>query len=269
MRITYDIIIEYLCNIPESDYTFLTKPNIIKFINDNRLKNFFRMGMLVYNKKDKNISLMSSILFLLDKNFMYSDTLEKINIIEKYLNDMRNYWNTKYKNNKQLSKIDGINLIFKYQKGELEEKLTQFLEVISFCLNINIVKFNFKNKKETIYYYNKLNPYKPTIFLANYNNFWEPIYTSEIKIFNLIEKKFNFLLKDKEILSLDEVLIKEKLKEKYNNAFISKKELEPILKKSKLNKMKKQELLDLANNLNIFCNNKNTKKIIIEKILNN
>ena len=61
-------------------------------------------------------------------------------------------------------------------------------------LNINIIIFDFKNNKITSEYYgNYFNPWRPTILLANYDDYYEPIITKECKIFSFSSYKSNIL----------------------------------------------------------------------------
>ena len=280
MKITYDTIIEYLCS-NNQNYSFITKPNIIKFIDsdtnyilNSKFNGFFRMGMLVYNKDDTNISFFTSLLFLMNKDFIYMDDDEKIKNVNKIINEMRNYWNTKFKNNKNFTKTDGEKIILKYQTNKLEEKdISNFLEMICFCFKINIMRLDYKNNKLEIHYFKKfkegeLNIYYPTIILSNYNNFWEPVYNSNNKLFELKNKIFKFATDKYKIKNVNDILQESGIIKKENkSSFLSKDELTPLLQKSKLNKMKKDELINLANSLNIDINVKSTKKIIIENIL--
>lgn len=280
MKITYDTIIEYLCS-NNQNYSFITKPNIIKFIDsetnydfNNKFNGFFRMGMLVYNKDDTNISFFTSLLFLMNKDFIYMDDEEKTKNVNKIINEMRNYWNTKFKNNKNFTKTDGEKIILKYQINKLEENdISNFLEMVCFCFKINIMRLDYKNNKLEIHYFKKfkkgeLNIFYPTIILSNYNNFWEPVYNSNNRLFELKNKMFKFITDKYKIKKIDEILQESGVIKKENkSSFLSKEELEPLLQKSKLNKMKKDELINLANSLNIDINVKSTKKIIIENIL--
>lgn len=281
MKITYDTIIEYLCS-NNQNYSFITKPNIIKFIDsetnydfNNNFNGFFRMGMLVYNKDDTNISFFTSLLFLMNKDFIYMDDEEKTKNVNKIINEMRNYWNTKFKNNKNFTKTDGEKIILKYQINKLEENdISNFLEMVCFCFKINIMRLDYKNNKLEIHYFKKfkkgeLNIFYPTIILSNYNNFWEPVYNSNNRLFELKNKMFKFITDKYKIKKIDEILQESGVIKKENkSSFLSKEELEPLLQKSKLNKMRKDELINLANSLNIDINVKSTKKIIIENILN-
>ena len=55
-------------------------------------------------------------------------------------------------------------------------------------MNLNILVFNFKNKSiEAIYNGEYFNPYKYTVLLANYEDYWEPIIGKETGLFNLIQ----------------------------------------------------------------------------------
>ena len=54
-------------------------------------------------------------------------------------------------------------------------------------LDINIIIFDFKNNKIMMEYNNDnnfFNPWKPTIYLENYDEWWEPIVCKETKIFS-------------------------------------------------------------------------------------
>ena len=280
MKITYDTIIEYLCS-NNQNYSFITKPNIIKFIDsetnydfNNKFNGFFRMGMVVHNKNDINISFFTSLLFLMNKDFIYMDNEEKTKNVDKIINDMRNYWNTKFKNNNNFTKTDGEKIILKYQTNKLEENdIANFLEMVCFCFKINIMRLDYKNNKLEIHYFKKfkkgeLNIFYPTIILSNYNNFWEPVYNSNNRLFELKNKMFKFITDKYKIKKINEILQESGVIKKENkSSFLSKEELEPLLQKSKLNKMKKDELINLANSLNIDINVKSTKKIIIENIL--
>ena len=280
MKITYDTIIEYLCS-NNQNYSFITKPNIIKFIDsetnydfNNKFNGFFRMGMVVHNKNDINISFFTSLLFLMNKDFIYMDNEEKTKNVDKIINDMRNYWNTKFKNNNNFTKTDGEKIILKYQTNKLEENdIANFLEMVCFCFKINIMRLDYKNNKLEILYFKKfkkgeLNIFYPTIILSNYNNFWEPVYNSNNRLFELKNKMFKFITDKYKIKKINEILQESGVIKKENkSSFLSKEELEPLLQKSKLNKMKKDELINLANSLNIDINVKSTKKIIIENIL--
>ena len=160
-------------------------------------------------------------------------------------------------------------------------------------LDINIIVFDFKNNKITIEHNNDyINPWKPTIFLANYSNnytnFWEPIVCKDTKVFSFGSPKAHILKNNiynqimnnnisnindnfHEILSLEGFNVninnESNNSEESNDAFITK---EPIDKISlaKLNKMKKEELVVLCKTMNKTISKKSfTKKDLIDLIL--
>lgn len=169
------------------------------------------------------------------------------------------------------------------------------IEDIIKLLNINIVIFDFKNNKIMIEYNNDFfNPWKPTIYLANYDEWWEPIICKDTKIFSFSSPKANILknniLNEKitkingdninindnfnEIIEIEGFNKKEILSnidtedtedgEDYNNAFIKK----PTQTKAQLTKMKKDELIELCKQYNKTINmSKPTKNDLIDIIL--
>ena len=65
---------------------------------------------------------------------------------------------------------------------------------ISNEIHINIIIFNFKNNNITATHMGEyFNPWRPTIYLANYDNWWEPIITKDTKIFSFSTPKINVL----------------------------------------------------------------------------
>jgi len=157
------------------------------------------------------------------------------------------------------------------------EKLEGSIEEIVNTIHINIIIFDFKNNKiSSIHYGSFFNPWRPTIYLANYNDFWEPIVSSDGKIFSFSSSK-SHILKTK--ILTNEI-------NKYNNSdnicindnFNEILELDNLLPtdtfidsstftKNKLDKMKKEELLQIITNMNIQINNsKPTKKDLIKII---
>ena len=142
------------------------------------------------------------------------------------------------------------------------------LELISFCFDINILILNFKEEK--IYAVNSdefYNPYKSTILLANYDEYFEPISSKTNKLFTInntvLEKLLNEEIEyyESEYLDKDFTLV-DNLNELYNNnnnnnseesldsnnMFIKNNSLK--LNKTKLTKMKKNEIIQLINEFN-------------------
>ena len=72
MEITYDLIIKYLSN--KNNFTtpkniFNYSSNFIQKFKDLFTEGFYRYGITTYNKNNTNISIWSSILTALDKDF--------------------------------------------------------------------------------------------------------------------------------------------------------------------------------------------------------
>jgi len=211
------------------------------------------------------------------------------------------------------SKLSSINKSF--DKNDLRERMKldpdiYILQYICDIFDINILIFDFESiNVYTVYHKDMMNPWKLTLLLSKFKNYWEPIMMiknkSETKRFfnyndNIIKKiihtenlieYFEKNKIDKEFLyisNINDILLIEKKKLKItetqliedsetsvktddeNNIFVKKDELEKIqkLNKSKINKMRVQELWDIIGKLNIVIEKKNpTKSILMESIL--
>jgi hypothetical protein len=230
------MLIEYLTPVVNN---FSNQPNIIlesskfTYFNDIFDVNFYRYGIVSNN----NASLQNSIMYCLDvKNVDL-----KLNLLE-----------------------------------------------LSNSININIIIFDFTNGKiYSTYYGDFFNPWRPTIFLANYKDWWEPIVTKDVKIFSFAVKSNNIIniFKNKilsknifkyltdikitindnfmEILEMEKLLNNKSIKHdsslitdlSHNDTFINSNNFS----KTKLEKMKKDELLQILINMNL--NIKLTKKL--------
>lgn len=259
MEINYDTIIKYLCN--ENKNNFITKKNISKMITDFPLfKNFFRTGINIFNQKNINMSLLYSILYNNNKQFIYLEDNEKFNNIEHILNNIKIEWNNIIKS--KTKKLEGTELIFKYMNGKLTD-YKKFYIILCKCFHINILILDFKNKETKLYSdsYDIINPFLPTIILAKHNNNFEPVYSNKDKIFNIMDNMFLSILNEYKVKTIEDLNVKEK----NNNIFINTNNSIP--NKTKIKKMKKQELLDLCTTMKIDFNNKDTRAILINKIL--
>jgi hypothetical protein len=169
-------------------------------------------------------------------------------------------------------------------------------------LDINIIIFDFKNNKIMMEYNdnknNFFNPWKPTLYLANYDEWWEPIVCKDTKIFSFSSSKASILknnilnesitrmngdsinindnfneiieiegfVNNENISSEAEAEAEVEVEEDYNNAFVKEK---PKQTKAQLNKMKKDELIELCKQYNKTINiSKPTKNDLINIILN-
>jgi hypothetical protein len=221
-------------SLKSTDFTYFNK------IFDDT---FYRYGINNNDEQSNNISLKSSILYCLDENYH--------NVSSKQISNL-------------ITKNDIINCVKE--------------------LKINIIIFDFKNNKISSEYFGDFfNPWRPTILLANYQEYYEPIVTKECKIFSFSSYKNNILKNNilsqqiykyntddlinindnfKEILELENFN-----KPVYTESFTSSEE--EVYNKTKLDKMKKDELIQLCTKLNKSINiSRPTKKDLVEIILN-
>jgi len=242
--LTYDIIIKYLMPVVN---TFSQHPNIslkssvFTYFNKIFDDTFYRYG--INNNDDNNISLKSSILYCIDENYH--------NIPINQINNL-------------ITTNDIVNCVKE--------------------LNINIIIFDFKNDKiSSEYFGDYFNPWRPTILLANYEEFYEPIVTKECKIFSFSSYKSNVFKNNilnmqinkyntNEIININdnfkEILELENFNKSMSNDSFTSSE-EEVYNKSKLDKMKKDELVGLCLKLNKSITiSRPTKKDLIELILN-
>lgn len=160
---------------------------------------------------------------------------------------------------------------------DTNEKIEGSIEDIVNMIHINIIIFDFKNNHiGSVYYGDFFNPWRPTIFLANCDNYWEPIVSSEGKIYSFSSNK-SHILKNK-ILTNEIKKYNSKLNICINDNFNEILEIDNLLNtdtfidsttfsKNKLDKMKKEELLQIITNMNItISQSKPTKKDLIKII---
>ena len=297
MDITYEQIIKFLVHAEKLNSDFPTKKNFMKyqkfFPNEfqERLTNkFYRYGIQVYDSEQNNISFWSSILHLLNKDFILMDKKEQITYLKTIKLQMIEYLKENY---------NDFYLKDKFSKHVALEYITNsafnplLLEIVSFVFDINIVIFDFENTE--LYITSKKsfsNPWKPIILLSQYKDFWEPICSEDKKIFNYnnitIKKLLNsqvgyycdeYLCKDFNLLdNIYEIIKLEKnndeldisISENDNSTFVTQSILSKDFTKSKLTKMKKAEIMDIINQLELDIKQKRpTKKVLIDLILNN
>jgi hypothetical protein len=331
MEINYDIIIKYLVkknvnsdnNIKQKNKsnTFITQKSIFNYsvnfpekFKELFTDKFYRYGITIHDHENTNISFWSSILTLIDKNFLIPYNNDELSLINQFKNQLID----KYAKSK-------LSTIFKsFDKNDLRERLKldpdiYILQYIVDILDINFIIFDFETTNiYSVYHKDIMNPWKQTLLLSKFKNYWEPIMMDKnkndtqklfdynnnvikkiIQTNNLIEyfekekieKDFMFidnindlLLIEKKKLKIQEIPqnTKKELIEEFddsessvrtddeNNIFVKKDELEKIskLNKSKINKMKVQELWDIIGKLNIVIEKKNpTKSVLMDSIL--
>ena len=195
---------------------------------------------------------------------------------------------TNYKNFELKKKFSLSFLKDKFNSSTLDPLI---LEVLCFVLKINMLVFNFEDNK--IYCLNKghfFNPWIPSIILAKYKDYWEPISNENSKVFNLndncIKKILNedllyyssdYLANDFTLVdNISEILqnIKKKTKilnhNETNSAFTTTHSLSKKLTPSKLKKMRKEQIIKLVNDMNLKVTVlKPTKDYLIKLIMNN
>ena len=242
-NITYETIIKYL--MPEQN-TFSLQPNIIMKASD------FPMFNTIFDDVFYRIGITSSYI---NKNISLQNSV-------MYCIDARY-------NNKDIEII--INSI------------PDNIETIVKELQINIFIFDFKHGTiECAHYGDYMNPWRPAIYLARYNDWWEPIVMKNLRIFSFCSPRANVLKHN--ILKVDVFQYGTKDHITINDNFSEVMSLEGYIHnnqdsedapfialptRGKLDKMKKDELIVLCNTLNkIISITKPTKKYLIDIILN-
>lgn len=327
MEINYEIIIKHLCNKNSKTTekkqkleidTFVTQKNIYTYSSTfpekfKELLNekFYRYGITVYDNEHNNISFWTSIMTILDKNFIIPYSTDELAIINQFKTQLLN----SYDKNKVSEYIK------QFDKNDIRErfKLNPDLTVLQYVvdiLDINCWIFDFKSEEVNVLYPKDImNPWKQSIFLATQGIFWEPIMClktkgnvtrlfdynnatfkkiiglDNIKYFsgNLIGKEYIYFENISDVIKQEKQKLKIEVEvnklliedesdssvhtedEESINYFVKKDEFEEIkkLNKTKMNKMKVAELIDLTKKLNITINKKNpTKAILMESILN-
>lgn len=280
MEINYDLIMKYLVT---KKTQFSSKKHILIYSDlfpekfKNVLQNkFYRYGV------NQNNSFYNTILTILNKNFITHTTEEEIIKIDKFKKSLVTIITTFDLPSYLSTIIDKQNVFHNITE--------QHIQVISEILSINFIIFDFKNESiNVIYTGNVCNPYKPTLLIANYEEFYEPIiyetdnkkifsyndsiikklYNSELCVYPSLNK--NFKLNDalKEILcdfDVNNIVIQN------DNNQVFAKETQSTNDETKytlikLNKMIKKDLEEILNKKNIKYSSKMLKKDLIDLIL--
>ena len=272
-EITYELILQYLT---KEKHIFITDKNTLNYFSDKfKLifsNNFYRFGVFIYENKD--LSFWTSLLTLVDDNFKLIDN-DDISIISDYKNKLIDSYS------KKISPF-----LKKFEKNDFREyfKLNPDIIIIQYIvdiLNINFIIFDFKIEEIfSVYKNNIMDPFNKTILLAKYDNFWEPIMTSDKKIFTYtdeiiinilknnikyyefdkINKEFKYSLNSKEEIKITS-LNKQNKKVENNN----------VISKSKLERMKNEDLIKILekNNIKYKTEKKILKIDLITLLINN
>jgi hypothetical protein len=358
MEINYDLIIKYLVkktpindNIPDHppyrvpthihpkqksmiglDQTennkansFLTQKNIFNYSSNfpDKFKNmltdkYYRYGITAYDNENHNISFWSSILTLIDKNFIIPYTTSESELINQFKIQLID----KYAKSKLSSFLKSLDKNDVRERFKLEPDI-YVLQYIVDVLDINMLIMDFESDNIwSVFRKDIMNPLKQTLLFSKYSSFWEPImlikskgntqrlfdindniikkifYNESIKYFphDQIQKDFIVFNNIDDIIQLEKTKLKisevtKKLDDPVENndsdsesessessvktdsdqdIFIENDEYEEIkqLNKTKMNKMKIADLLELSNKLKLPITKKNpTKAILMESIL--
>ena len=290
MSITYTTIINSLVEEDEEKTEIidllLTNKNDFSTISNIVLDhNYSCYGILNYDDNNDNISIYSSILTLLDTNFILPFYKDELIIINNFKNNIINH-----------TIINNIEFMDLSNNNKLQ--------IISNILNINIIIFD-KLDKDIFDICDNFNPYKTTILLSLYNSLYEPIINQSIfqRCFTFNDEIIKNILKYKNIkynttkentnitntnIYINIYIINVVVINKPNDVKIDDVKTDDLktddlkiddaktdklkITKSKLNLMKLADLKILANKykINIIDTNKNLlKKDIIDIIFNN
>jgi len=257
MEINYNLIIKYLVT---KKTTFASKKHILlsSDLFPNKFKDLFQNKFYRYGINQTN-GFYNSLLTLLNKDFIMYNNNEEIYEVKQITNNIHDV---------------NINIINE-----------NHIKHLSNLLQINILIFDFKNEEiKLVHCEDECNPYKPTILIANYDEFYEPIMceTDNKKIFSyndLIIKKIYQLQSTKLNEDLNK-LLNEFLPKKIdhdlllggstivddNQTFIKVNENKKFTE-AELNKIKKEDLEKILDEKNIKIIGKKLKKELIKIIL--
>jgi hypothetical protein len=328
MDINYELIIKYLAKKEPNDKikkdhpktnNFITQKNIFNYsssfpdkFKDNLTDKFYRYGILVYDNEKNNISFWSSLLTLIDKNFIIPYNNDELELIGNFKNQLIEKY-TKSKLSHLIKELDKNDL---RERFKLEPDV-YVLQYIVDTLDINMLIWDFVSETINIVYPKDImNPWKQTLMIAKYNTFWEPImvvknkgqiqrlfdYNDLIikKLYSVeglvncyqgdkINKQFIFYTNVDDVVKIEKtnlkieepkanILLEEEsdsdsdssVKTNSDDVFVEADELEEIkkLNKTKINKMKVAELLELCEKLKITITKKSpTKAILVDSIM--
>jgi hypothetical protein len=274
MEITYDDIIKYL--VPNSKKKFASENNISIILNSeiyfkNILNNqFYRLGVLQNNFQNLNISFFVAFLTLTVKTFQQNTNEEKISIVKQF----------KLFINEQIIELNLCLGEEPVKKINLDYVDNNIIELIAKIFDINILIFDFKNETSILVSADTIcNVYKPFILLANFDEQYEPILYKNRKTLSYNDEYFKNMLdninKTKNINNDIKNIIQElnNNNKLINDTFIKNidieiKKVDNVLTLSQINKMKKEEIINLLKKqgVDIETNTKLLKKDLIKLI---
>jgi hypothetical protein len=276
MEINYELIIKYLCpkKTFEKDGVTLKGQSNFSVNFPEKFKNifsdkFYRYGIQVYDNTKTNISFWSSLLTLINKDFTIPYNTDENQLIVEFKNQVLDMYG-KSKLSKQIKKFDKIEL---REKLKLEPDYI-VLQYLADILDMNFIVFDFITFDiMTLYLKEIMNPWNKTVLFSKYNNVWEPIMLQTEN--NIIKKIFDY--NDdiiKKILTGNNIIYYENKKDFIFNdntteesVHTESEEKHKNYNKTKLTKMKVNELEELCKSLKIELKVKTTKASMIELIL--
>lgn len=194
MEINYELIIKYLVkknkNIANN---FTTQKHIYNYATEFPEKfkklltdKFYRYGITIYDNENNNISFWSSILTIIDKNFIVPYSADESELIHQFKNQLLE----KYAKSQLSSFLKDLDKNDFRERFKLDPTIYT-LQYLVDILDINILIFDFETENiSTVYKKNIMNPWKKIILLAKYNNYWEPIMCVKSK--GDIERLFDY-----------------------------------------------------------------------------
>ena len=294
------MIIKYLCKnksvsnkVVETKHIFITDKGANNFNFPEKFKDlfngesFYRYGVTINDTNNMNISFWTSLLTLINKDFMIPYNNDENQMITEFKTNLLEQY--------KVSKLS--QFIKKTDKIEMREKLKItpdhiILQYIVDVLDINFIIFDFKIEEcNVVYHSDIMNPYNRTFLFAKYENNWEPVMLGTKKIFDYndmilkqvlnqsgtnlpkyydmpnTKKEFMYIDMNKAVgVSSDSDSVHTDSDESDIQYPI---QYEPPkdLNKTKLTKMKLAEVQEIYNKLNIKSKTKPTKPIMIEMIL--
>ena len=143
-----------------------------------------------------NISLYSSILTCIDKQYINMSQNDKYKYVDEFVSIIKQKFNVLFTiyNYKQLKwiKRNIVNEINNYTNHNI------IIQLLADFLHLSIFIFNCNSQIVSVCYTEKqFNIYKPSIFLLLKNNYFEPIVTNDKHLFWTTDPLFDFLTNNK------------------------------------------------------------------------
>ena len=293
MEINYELIIKHLAN-NTSNNSFDTKKNLMTFsdkfpkeFNEIFGDKFYRLG-ITQKIDNKNVSFYTSLLTLLCDEYISLTESEEKTYINKLTLEITSYINSNTDIIKKFSAETDNGLLKKSFKDR--DVNVWLLETIVNMFSLNILILDFKTLEIlTVFPTDIMNPWKPFLVFAKYEDNWEPIKNNDKKFFsyndNVIKKvlvgnHIEVKYFEKDLIKKDYILVdnvQEIMNNDFKNDIVSSEEIEDVensedteekkpVKKAKISGTTIKSTLEVKINKNKLT--KMTKDEIIEYIKN-